>query len=273
MDTLREVFDSLRNHIRSRLGNPLYGAYVVAWLAINFRLLLVLIGDGGWREKIAYIDATLYPTQWHWAWYGVSYPLLVAVAFVVFAPYAQRWVSVYTQTKEKATIEALLKVAGETPMGPEAADALRKSLLSERQRRVESERRFRAEIEELNAQLDEASKATHSTEYAARAVSGEGDETEAVVPPSGRLKLFEFDFTGGGNSVSQLLHAGLTKSQARALYDIRNEAEFDSEGLAFHMGLKDRFRAEVVLDQLRELNLVQRAQSEGMFRIAYFGRS
>lgn len=46
METVREFFDSIRKHLRDRLANPLYTAYLVSWAVLNFRLILVLFGEG-----------------------------------------------------------------------------------------------------------------------------------------------------------------------------------------------------------------------------------
>ena len=62
MDAVKDFFGSIREYVRDKTANPFWGAYVVAWVAVNFRLIAVLLGSGETAEKIAYIDGTLYPS-------------------------------------------------------------------------------------------------------------------------------------------------------------------------------------------------------------------
>lgn len=61
MDDAKEFVASLLKTVRDRLGNPLVSAFTIAWLVWNFRVVLVLVGDGdgGWRAKIDYLDKIL----------------------------------------------------------------------------------------------------------------------------------------------------------------------------------------------------------------------
>jgi len=73
---------------------------------------------------------------------------------VLLAPFVRRWVTVFIGERDRVTTAELLRVAGETPLSPDKADALRQGLLDERQRRIDERRALEAKVSELNSQID-----------------------------------------------------------------------------------------------------------------------
>jgi hypothetical protein len=184
METIRELLGSVRLYLKDRLSNPLWGAYVIAWAVFNSRLLLVLIGDGGWREKITYIDTRLYPENWQWAWFGLAYPLVVALLFVLIAPFIGRWVTIFLKAREKVTLEQLLAIADETPMPKGVAAQLRQNALSERQLRISERQRASEEMAELTRQIDHLLKENQQlrADSVKATTSANADPAESEMP-------------------------------------------------------------------------------------------
>lgn len=279
MDAVREVLDSLKGYLKDRLANPLYAAYIVAWSVLNFRLLLVLVGEGNWREKINYVDHSLYKSNWDWTFYGFLYPLLVAAIYVIASPFISRWVTVFLKTIEKETVTQLLRVAGETPLPKELADRLRRSLTDEQRKRGEQEREADLRIDELREQvaalsnenatlkqsrkasLDETSRNDDATEPTSTSVGKEqavGSEKIRLVPESEGYSFKPTDFAGTAASyVERLVQRGLTRAQVEALYRVRNYDEFDVDELQSQLALPDRYSAKVMLDKLSGLDLIE----------------
>lgn len=284
METIRELFDSLRLYLKDRLSNPLYAAYIVAWAILNFRLVLVLVGDGGWREKIAYIDTSLYTSPWHWALFGFGYPLVVACAYVLASPFVYRWVTVFSKNRDKETIKQLLDVAGETPLPEEAAKRLRTTVIEERRLRAEEQRSARTEIDELSEQLRQLSKEHNALKLSLplNSVSAVPDESgvlgpEVVVHEILQLERFNFsdkDFAGVATGyVEKLVQTGLSRKLVLALYAVRNADDFDPDLLKQALSLPDRYEATVLIDKLRGLHLVEANNRDNEYStITSFGR-
>jgi hypothetical protein len=278
MDSIKDVLESLRLHIRSRLSNPLYAAYIFSWVILNFRVLLVLFSEGEWEDKIQYIDERMYPAWWHWAWFGFGYPLLAAVGIVLTTPFIQRWVSVFIREREKKTIALLLKIAEETPLPPEEADRLRKKLIDERQARKDEQGRLTAEVSELNAQVELLKKENDRL----RAAAPVGIDVDEVVPEQRKqatakletLPVTASDFAGPDkNAMTALVSTGLSPGEATALNAMRDGEEVDADDLAMKMGLREEYAAQVLLDRLEGFRLISPSQEKSKyFFINSFGR-
>ena len=281
MDTLKDLWHSLNANLRERVSNPLYGAFILSWIVFNFRLLLVLAGDGGFREKIEFIDTALYPTTTVTFRVGLFFPSLVALIFVLVAPFIRRWVLVITGRIDAVTTAELLKVAANTPLSPEKADALRDSLSRERKRRLDETRALEEQILQLNDQLDSLVKkqsegALVSTTYEPKSVDDENisKSLEEYSPRNRQLfPLKETDFVGGVQKyVIKLGQTGLPVNHARALYAVRNGEEFEAYYLKSRRNLDDDYAARVIVDKLLGSGLIERTGRMDETRITSLGR-
>lgn len=118
MDAIKELLASVRFQLSERVGNPLSGSFIIAWLLANFRLVIVILGEGGWETKLKYIDNTLYPTPKAWL-LGAFWPLVAALLYVFAYPFISRWVIQFHRTRQKILREIAIKVEGETPITKE----------------------------------------------------------------------------------------------------------------------------------------------------------
>ena len=119
MDSIKDVFSSLIGSIRERLGNPLIGAFILAWAIWNFRLLIVIFGDsegGGWREKLDFIDKKLMVPDTAWLIHGLLIPLAIALIWILLLPPALRKIAIVHQRQQVATRTALVAIQDENPM-------------------------------------------------------------------------------------------------------------------------------------------------------------
>lgn len=274
MDTLREVLDSLKVHVRDRVSNPLYGAFLVSWVVFNYRLLLVLIGEGTWRDKITFIDLTLYPTAEFSFQRGLVFPLLTSAIFVILAPFIRRWVTVFIAERDAVTSGELLRIKRETPLAPDAADALRRSLFDERQRRIDETRKLEAQVAELNTQVDLLVRQNNQPREAAQTALRLPTPDPESTPQPRVFKMMDSDFVGvAAKYVDRVVELGLTHDQARALYAVRNETQFGVEFIRRALGFTDAYAARVMVDRLNGLGLVAFSQGvAGQFVITSLGR-
>ncbi len=276
MDTWRDISNSLSVYLRGRLVNPIFGAYLVAWSVINFRLLLVLLGEGTWQEKIGYIDTRLFTKNWDWFVFGYAYPMGVAVVLVLGTPFINRWTTVFLQKREAETTRQVLQVQGETPMSKAEAKQLRLQRFAERQGRLEDQEQAEQLRAELTAEIDVLLQENKKL----KSSNGDPEEIKPQGLPSDpaahlRYEISESDLIG----IPQRVKLGLTKSgvthlQAAALYAVRNETHFGLKSLARVTGLSELHSAMVLIDQLNGLGLIEaiKVGNADWYRISSAGR-
>lgn len=286
MESLREILDSIGAHLRTRFANPLYGAYLFSWAVINFRLLLVLLGNGTWREKIDYIDTVLYPHWWWWGWFGVAYPLLVAIALVVTSPFAQRWVAVFLREREKTTIQRLLQIAEETPLSPDAASRLHQRMVKQQIDHKQEISEYSKRLEEADAQIERLTKLQSASQdsvirpaepanvapFAATAPATEPPGSQ-LLSDSDMLEVKESDFSFKDQRVTiPLAMNGIRRQLAEALDSIRNANRFNASDLQRYLSLEERFEAIALTEKLANMGLTELESSPGNYRINSAGR-
>lgn len=270
MDTLRDLLTSAKTQLRDRLSNPIYGSFVLAWSILNFRLLLVLFGDGKWAEKISYIDTKLYPRWSDWAVYGYVIPLMAALLYVLVSPFANRAITKFLRLQHKATATMLLEIEGEIPISKPEAELLRKGLLAERQLRIAQQQEASATQAELSRQIDVlldqqkgsivgSAKADnvnpdHETD---ESKDGLSNSSTAADQQTQVLKLFERDFVGVLQAtVLTLASRGLGRKLATALFEIRDGSAVTAADLRRRLKL-DVHQAKVAIDQLKGLKVAE----------------
>jgi hypothetical protein len=106
MEAIKDLWNSIRLNLLDRLGNPLVGAFGLAWCVWNFRLLLVAFGDGEWKPKIEYIDNSLMARWSDWLVHGYLAPLFFALIWVFAFPFLFRRVMVFHREQVAKTAKA-----------------------------------------------------------------------------------------------------------------------------------------------------------------------
>ena len=60
MTTIKELFIEIIESSRERLKNPVIGAFIFSWIAINWRIILLLVySDQAIEDKIRIIEELL----------------------------------------------------------------------------------------------------------------------------------------------------------------------------------------------------------------------
>ncbi|QBP76009.1 hypothetical protein E2K99_13780 [Herbaspirillum huttiense] len=161
MESLKEVASSIADWIKSRMVNPFYAAFLFAWLALNWRVVLALGSDVAFREKIAYIDNTLYPGAFFPWLYCFAYPLLSALLYVLLSPHIFRLLIRYWRREQLKTREGVKKDDGLELLSKEEADALQQkvydALLQKRlveRKAIGETAEFVSEIARLKEEMD-----------------------------------------------------------------------------------------------------------------------
>lgn len=121
-----EFYESFKEHIKYRLSNPFTPAFILAWVPWNYRVLLLLFSDYPAVSKVYYItwlydDSPWYLTGWM---FGLVYPLLSALAFVLISPLPAGMISAYWAGQKRICKGWVMKAERLTPVAPEELQAL-----------------------------------------------------------------------------------------------------------------------------------------------------
>jgi hypothetical protein len=171
--TFQTLLGSLQSHFEDRLKSPFGGAFIVAWVAINWKAILILLAsDTSIEARIFTVSNTYFSSSWSvlwlpliWAAIGVIGYYLVATAFVIFYECygllrrlverwfdSYRWVppSTYIETKRatRAQIEELSSLASDQL---EKIAQLREDTSAAEARRTTAEAKADQELARSNA--------------------------------------------------------------------------------------------------------------------------
>ncbi len=121
---MSDFFESLSQQLKERLASPLSGAFIVSWLIINYRFMVVLLSDSAPLEKFDIIHSQIFPDLWAIGYYGIGVPLLLSSAYIIAYPYPARWAMSYSLYQKRKSREARIKSEGLIAMTREDVDAV-----------------------------------------------------------------------------------------------------------------------------------------------------
>ena len=76
MNSIKEFFLSFIESTKDRLKNPMIGAFIIAWVAINWRFIFILFfSNKKIEDKITFIETN---------YFDLNYNLWIPLGFAVF---------------------------------------------------------------------------------------------------------------------------------------------------------------------------------------------
>lgn len=290
METVKEFFDAIKGQLSERLANPFTGAFCIAWVIWNFRLLMVFVSEGTYQEKFSYIDTSLYLDWRYWAVRGVVLPTVTAVAYLWAYPRATRWLA-EDYRKQQTRANNLMKAAeGAALLSIEDSRALRlryaeaeqqwnshrdqlakeveaqretvADLLRRREEALQETARLRALVESstIHGQTSLDSANTRHRGTGNSALSNELENARFRLAPSAANSL-----------PAQVGNEQYTRPQLQVLSLLREGSRHGVADLASSINLPV-FDVQRALDRLQALNLVI-ATGDEKWRITEAGRS
>lgn len=299
MDSIKDVWDSVRLNLLDRLGNPLVGAFCLAWSVWNFRLILVVVGGGDWKTKLDYIDKVLMKTAWDWVVHGYLVPLGVAAVWIFLLPVVFRKVLVFHRKQAATTARAVMIADNEQPISAEEATKLRAKFLDSTVAWDQERAQYLKQIDELSeriasmqsssAQEPDSSAQDASPDMNQHSNSEEVEKIEqgsdALVELVANLSHQPWPHLLGKADLDQLPSAVAMKvrghrfgrNEVLALLAMRNWDRVTPAALARKLKVED-FDAKVILDHLRTLDLMSKGpdgltlNADGRILTAFFKR-
>jgi hypothetical protein len=159
------MFDELKNAIKAQLYeraiSPLSGAFILSWVAWNYRFVLVLVSSLFFAEKISYIDTHIFPTSQQTIIYGLFLPFLSAMCWLVLYPYPAKFFYEVSRKLQRELKELQQKIDDEMPMDQEEARKIRREALHASiafDNELKSKNEDVARLNEIVAQLQRENK-------------------------------------------------------------------------------------------------------------------
>jgi hypothetical protein len=80
------IFGSIRTHFEDRLKSPFAGAFGIAWLATNWKPLLILIFSNlSIEDRISKVSSEYFSSNWNLLWWPLIYAVVGVIAYYVIA--------------------------------------------------------------------------------------------------------------------------------------------------------------------------------------------
>lgn len=123
-----ELTKSIKAALYDRTVSPLFGAFLISWLAWNHRFVVVLLSSMDVAEKFSYIDENIYGTWWPLVGNAFLLPLLTALFFIFAYPYPAKYVYEFWRHRQKELKLIRQKIEDETPLTMAESRVLREKL-------------------------------------------------------------------------------------------------------------------------------------------------
>lgn len=305
MDTFKDVWNSVRLNVLDRLGNPLVGAFCLAWVVWNFRLILIALGSGDWKPKLEYIDKVLMKSSADWVIHGYLIPLGSALAWVFVLPFVFRKAIVFHREQAAKTAKAVMIADGSQPINAEEANKLRLKIRESIEEWEKERAVYLKQVDELSERIaalqagsvsaSEVSTPSASTQEAGispSAIVG-AENTARPDPLVASIAQIKLDKDGknlwpralGDGDLERLPSSVVSKVRGhqfenldiQALLAMRNWPQVDDTALSRALNI-EKFDARVILDRLHSLELLSQGRSgtvmnaDGRMLTAYFKR-
>lgn len=142
MEKIYEILDS----IQKRLSNPILFSFLISWLIINYKLIIVIFNDEHYIKKFDYIYTQLYTETSHPSIRLFWLPLLAVVIYVCVIPAISLLESYISGRYNNKSNEIRNKLLKKSVLTSEQADILRResaALIEKYQRDAEDAKKFR----------------------------------------------------------------------------------------------------------------------------------
>ncbi|MDO8065269.1 MULTISPECIES: hypothetical protein [unclassified Janthinobacterium] len=84
--SISDLPETIFGVIKNRFSNPLLASAFISWPFLNYKLMLVVFGEGAYSEKINFIDGKLYTFPLEYYLHVFVFPLCVGIIYWYFYP-------------------------------------------------------------------------------------------------------------------------------------------------------------------------------------------
>jgi hypothetical protein len=121
----KDIANNIQTQLTERLSNPLGGSFVIAWLLLNYKFIIILLSLNTVSTTFKLIETLCFPTISTMLLNGVLFPLVMALLYLFVFPYPAKFVYEFTQKRQKEIHEIRQRIVDETPLTIEESRAIR----------------------------------------------------------------------------------------------------------------------------------------------------
>lgn len=126
---MEQFLNSIKAVLYERTASPLFGAFVVSWLAWNYRAITILLSELPVLSKLSYIQTTLYPSWEFSIAFLLALPLLTSLLYLFLLPYPARFVHKFWRERQKELRDDRLAIEKATLLTVEESRRIRQNVL------------------------------------------------------------------------------------------------------------------------------------------------
>jgi len=119
------IWEGAKDYVKDRTTNPLFGSYLVSWIAVNWRVVVLLLSTESVTSKYAIFDDVLWSQITRWGFAGFWIPALIAGIYTFIWPYGDAWLTGWLDRRANDKKTERIKAARQAPLWPSEADQLR----------------------------------------------------------------------------------------------------------------------------------------------------
>lgn len=143
---INDISKSIKASLYERVTSPLFGAFFISWCMWNYKTILIIASSLDVKEKISYIDGTLYPNIFILISICLFYPLVSSLAFIFIYPYPAKFIYKYWSIRQKELKNIKQEIDDQILLTIDESRNIRREIL-----KLESE--YDSEIQRKNSEI------------------------------------------------------------------------------------------------------------------------
>lgn len=234
---MKEVLDSLTTTLRERLVSPLAGAFIVSWLIINYKVVVVLTSGMKPHVKFPYIEDFIWRDSYGLWMNCLVYPAIAALLYILIYPWPARWLLKYSLYQQNITKRMKIEAEDNYPV-------TREELVEARQKWTDKYRAQGEKIQRLEIQLEDEQKKSEEFSQAEQKMAARADQLafEFEMAKTENTKALE----GLGNKISDL--NVVLRERDEKIFNLEREAEALKKSLEKNKKISADSVVQAVLD-------------------------
>lgn len=124
MEFMKEMLSTVRERMKSKL----ISSFVIAWLVYNYQLVLVIVGDGGYADKLYYISNEMKYDGFSVLSPSFIWPLVIALIYIWIVPVIEGGVYFLQMYCVGLKKMLMMKADGIPPISKDELDTVRSDL-------------------------------------------------------------------------------------------------------------------------------------------------
>lgn len=160
---MKDLWDSVRQQVSDRMGSPIFGSFVIAWLCWNHQYLVIIFSDLPVEYRLKLASELLYlnppwglPRPFGFLLRGVLWPALASLGYIFIYPHASKLLLGYWDRRQTEISNLRKEAQKKELLTREEADRVIQSRIDERGR-------FTKQIDLLQQEIEVLRNSTNGT--------------------------------------------------------------------------------------------------------------